>query len=68
MLELDADAPPWMATFMDRYQKLGAQLADASLVYLAEREGIETVFTLDRRDFLVYRVRGDKTLNLIPTP
>ena len=25
------------------------------MVYLAERENIETIFTLDRRDFSVYR-------------
>ena len=53
VLELDDSAGPWLATFLNRYQDLGAQLADACLVYLAERENIGTVFTLDRRDFSV---------------
>jgi predicted nucleic acid-binding protein len=45
---------------------LGIQLADASLVYLANREGIETMFTLDRRDFGALRLARGKKLRLIP--
>ena len=59
LLSIDEAASPWISTFLARYADLGVQLADACLVYLAEREGIETIFTLDRRDFLVYRF-GDK--------
>jgi hypothetical protein len=36
---------------MAKYESLRPQLADAALAYLAEREGIDTIFTLDRRDF-----------------
>jgi predicted nucleic acid-binding protein len=63
---IGADALPWLETFLNRYRKLGAQLADASLVYLAERKGIDRVFTLDRRDFAVYRYGRNKSLKLIP--
>lgn len=66
LLELDAEALPWMADFLRRYEKLGAQLADAVLMYLAEREKIDTVFTLDRRDFSVYRLSGNRSLRLLP--
>ncbi len=66
VLELDESAAPWMAEFMDRYRDLGAQLADASLVYLAEREDIRTVFTLDRRDFSVYRFKNGQAFRLLP--
>jgi uncharacterized protein len=45
---------------------LPAQLADAALVYLAERENIDTIFTLDRRDFSVYRIGGKRPFNIIP--
>ena len=45
---------------------MGAQLADASLVYLAQREDISTVFTLDRRDFSVYRFKGNQAFRLLP--
>ncbi len=68
LLPLDEEAAPWIANFIKRYEDLGAQLADACLVYLAEREGIETVFTLDRRDFTVYRFGKNKSFTLIPTP
>jgi hypothetical protein len=49
-----------------RYRKMGAQIADGALVYLAEREGIDTVFTLDRRDFLVYRLGNGRSLRILP--
>jgi predicted nucleic acid-binding protein len=44
-----------IADVMKRYADIRPQLADAALVYLAEREGIDTIFTLDQRDFSVYR-------------
>lgn len=65
---IGAEALPWLEAFLHRYCKLGAQLADACLVYLAEQEGIDTVFTLDRRDFSVYRYGKNKPLKLIPGP
>jgi predicted nucleic acid-binding protein len=64
---LEAESIPWVARFLDRYSNLGAQLADAALVYLAEREGIDTIFTLDRRDFSVYRLSNGAALHVLPT-
>ena len=55
----------FIAKLMTQYADLRPQLADATLVYLAEREGIDTIFTLDRRDFSVYRV-GRRSLRIIP--
>jgi len=68
LLPLDAEALPWITTFLRRYISIGAQLADAALVYLAEREGISTIFTLDRRDFTVYRYAKNRRLTLLPAP
>lgn len=65
-LDLDAAAVPWIRTFVEKYRDLGAQLADASLCYLGEREGLNTVFTLDRRDFTVYRARDNRSYVLLP--
>jgi len=45
---------------------MGVQIADGALVYLAEREGIDTVFTLDRRDFSVYRLSDGRSLRVLP--
>jgi predicted nucleic acid-binding protein len=63
---LDADAAPWFAQFFDQYRDQEPQLADAALVYLAERENIDTIFTLDHRHFSVFRLPGNRHLNLLP--
>jgi len=62
------EALPWLEAFLKRYQKIGAQRADACLVYFAERDEIDTVFTLDRRDFSVYRYGRNRRLNIISAP
>ena len=66
-LDLDAVALPWLITFMEKYRDLGVQLADASLCFLAERERIHRIFTLDRRDFTVYRIRQNQPVVILPT-
>jgi predicted nucleic acid-binding protein len=50
----------------DKYRSLRPQVADLTLLYLAERDGLETVFTLDRRDFKVFRLANGKELQLLP--
>jgi uncharacterized protein len=64
-LPMDESALLWVAAFCRRYKKLSPQLADASLVYLAERENLDTIFTFDRRDFSVYRLAGGRTLQIL---
>jgi uncharacterized protein len=61
----ETDLPP-IAAILAKYEGLGIQLADASLVHLANREGIEWIFTLDRRDFGVLRLAHGKKPRLIP--
>ena len=55
-----------VADVMKRYASLGPQFADAMLVYLANRESIKTIFTLDRRDFSVYRTGRKGALRIVP--
>ena len=57
---------PGIAAVLAKYEGLRIQIADASLVHLANREGIEIMFTLDRRDFGVLRLTHGKKLRLIP--
>jgi predicted nucleic acid-binding protein len=66
LFPLDEQAAPWLSAFLARYRDLSAQLADACLMFFAEREDIDTIFTLDRRDFRVFRLRGDRMLHLLP--
>jgi len=55
-----------IAQVMKRYEDIRPQLADAALVYLADREGIDTIFTLDRRDFSVYRSARKRGFRILP--
>ena len=41
-------------------------LADAALIRVAERDGYREFFTVDRRDFAVYRLHGWIKLKLLP--
>ena len=66
LLPLDAEDLPHIAAIMRRYEDAGLQLADAALVCLAERENIRTVFTTDRRDFSLIRLKRNRPLMIVP--
>ena len=66
ILPLNGHSLADIAAIMRRYEDLGLQFADAALAHLAERENIRTVFTTDRRDFSVIRLKHNRTLRLIP--
>lgn len=53
-------------SLMEKYHDLPMDLADATLVALAEERDIRTVFTVDRADFETYRLNGRKTFRVIP--
>lgn len=55
-----------VAAIITKYRTAGAQLADAALLHLAEREKITSVFTLDRRDFSLFRTRSGRALTIVP--
>jgi uncharacterized protein len=55
LIELGIDDCPRMRELMWKYRDLPMDLADAALVRVAERERIRRVFTIDRRDFEIYR-------------
>ena len=54
-----------MRALMEKYRDLPMDLADASLVALAEERGQTRVFTLDS-DFHVYRLPRGKTFTIVP--
>lgn len=57
LLPLDRGDARRMRELMRKYRDLPMDLADAALVAVAEREKIRRIFTIDRRDFSVYRPR-----------
>ncbi len=66
LLPLDEEDVPRISELMEKYADLPMDLADAALVRVAERDGLRTVFTVDRRDFNVYRLRGNRRFVILP--
>jgi len=65
-LQLGAEDFPRMRELMKQYNDLPMDLADSALVRVAEREKLRELFTLDRRDFSVYRPAHVKRLVIVP--
>ena len=59
------DDLPDLERLMLKYADRPMDLADATLVRLAEREGLTTILTVDR-DFEVYRIGGRKAFRVLP--
>jgi len=51
---------------MRKYQDVPMDFADATLVALAEELRTKQVFTLDRRGFSVFRLRGKQAFEIFP--
>lgn len=66
LLSLEGPEAQPIAELLEKYESIWPQLADAALIYLAGREGIETIFTLDRRDFSVYRTSRGRSFRILP--
>jgi predicted nucleic acid-binding protein len=58
---------PEIQALMSGYWARPMDFADATLVYLARRERISTVFTVDHADFNTYRIEGRKRFRILPT-
>jgi predicted nucleic acid-binding protein len=66
ILPLDEDDLPRMSDLMKQYRDLPMDLADAALVCAAEKERVRTIFTLDQRDFRVYRPASIGHFDVVP--
>jgi predicted nucleic acid-binding protein len=60
LLPLDGSDIPRIRELMRKYANRPMDLADAAIVRVAEREHLRKIFTVDRRDFSVYRLH-DRT-------
>jgi predicted nucleic acid-binding protein len=61
----DADLPE-LEVLMRRYRDRPMDFADATLVHLANRESLSTVFTVDHDDFETYRIGAKRRFQIIP--
>lgn len=48
-----------------KYQDRDVDLADASLIWLAENTGVTEIITVDRKDFETYRLSGKRRFSLV---
>ena len=65
LADMNASMLARMPALMEQYKDLPMDLADASLVALAEEQRLREVFTLDR-DFRVYRLPDGHAFILVP--
>jgi predicted nucleic acid-binding protein len=66
LIPLDASDVHRMRELMRKYENRPMDLADAALIRVAERDGFRKIFTVDRKDFSVYRINGRLRPTIIP--
>jgi predicted nucleic acid-binding protein len=67
ILPIGIDDVPRMKELMRKYRDLPMDLADAALVRVAERERLRQIFTLDRRDFQIYKPSRISRFTIFPS-
>ena len=66
VLPIGDDDMPALEHLMRTYADRPMDFADASLVHLARREALSTVFTIDHDDFETYRIDGRRRFRIVP--
>ena len=67
ILDIGNQDLPGIRSLMKKYSDQPMDFADATLVQVARREALYEVFTLDQRDFGVYRLKQDKSFTVFPS-
>jgi predicted nucleic acid-binding protein len=67
ILSLDDRQQARCRQVMEKYADLPMDLADATLVVLAESKKVKKVFTLDHKDFQIYKPSHTKQFLLLPS-
>ena len=57
---------PHVHSLMSRYGDRPMDFADATLVYLARRESLSVILTVDHADFSTYRIEGKRQFRILP--
>lgn len=66
LLPIDETDIPDIGGTLAKYGDQQIDLADACLVHLANREGIDAIMTIDRRHFSLFRTSDGKAFSLYP--
>ena len=65
LLRLQAEDADGIAAVLEKFVDQSFDFADASLMHLADREGMERIFTIDYRHFSIYRTSQGKPLTIV---
>ena len=63
---IDDGELPELHRLMSRYWDRPMDFADATLVYLAKRESLSMILTVDQADFTTYRIEGKRQFRIVP--
>jgi predicted nucleic acid-binding protein len=63
---IDHGELPHLHALMSRYWDRPMDFADATLVYLAKRESLSVILTVDQGDFATYRIEGKRQFRVLP--
>lgn len=66
MAPLEHSELPAIHALMSQYWDRPMGFADATLVYLARRESLTTILTVNRADFETYRIEGKRKFRILP--
>lgn len=65
VVEMQETALSSLADWKEKYRDLPMDLADASLIWVAQQTGVLDILSIDRKDFSVYRMPNGKSLKLV---
>ena len=65
IVEVPMSAYPQIALILRKYADQDVDIVDAALVWLANETGANRILTVDRNDFSVFRLKGNKRFELI---
>lgn len=63
---IDHEELPQLHALMSRYWDRPMDFADATLAYLAKRESLSVILTVDQGDFATYRIEGKRQFRVLP--
>jgi len=63
---IESQEPSHIHALMSRYWDRPMDFADATLVYLARRESLSVILTVDHADFATYRIEGKRQFRVLP--
>ena len=66
LMAIEDSELPDLHALMSRYWDRPMDFADATLVHLAKRESLATIFTVDYSDFETYRIAGRRRFRVLP--